>query len=89
MRWEERVAKFIGDTHRAIAILLVAGAAAWAIAADYTAEKTGAALAGLSALYWGRVWENREQAKHSAQVETAKAGAGQPTGTIPPAKEQP
>ena len=81
---------FLADLARPVAIYAASGSAA--VATVLIAMKIdkpdlssaaifiGAVFSGVSALYWGKAWEQSNVAKQAANVQVAQATAAPPTG---------
>lgn len=78
--------KAIADLARPYTLYIVSSASAYAIVMVATqgtdlnagAVFVGALLAGIGALYWGKAWELRGVAGHTAEVEKARVAAAPP-----------
>lgn len=68
----DNLVKFIGDTHRPVALLIVAISFFWAVVNRGDALVLGAIGAVLGGLYWGKSAEN---------IATTKATPPQPLAT--------
>lgn len=63
--------KFIGDTHRPAALLIVAVSFFWAVVNKADGTTLGAIGLVLGGLYWGKTAENITTSKQSPPVTTA------------------